>query len=750
MSKARVMLGGVPLAGTSDITWRFQTGTQPYVATMSAHRLQWEQLRSRIRQKMDLVIVDARGKKATIQDLNIYHELPSESPHRHSFLVADLRWKWPYQLIARDYNVAKRSGDRTAVGNVPFEGTITVDKYDYRPYSLNKGQRWTARAIVEDLLTAIVGKKGFKIESWPVKDEENPENGSLSIQNLMLRDSADVALSRVLGYIPGAEMYIDSDGKVRVFDASDFSQSDKYYRGLPPSTWDGDAIRLVEKRHIRPRNIVLHYQREVEALFDYQDDFGETVTPPNPDALYVENVIPTVEPITEFEEFEPEGDTFTLRDVGAGTFVEFRAWLDKMREITDHSSFEWTFKTIALGWAPGKLEELLGVQWDGVDDSTEFANIAMRVEAIKQHFRQTFRINRRYAERLRDILPYRVAVLDTVTGARAPAAVWAEACLVATAKGGRIFSRTDPDRGSILRNIYIPEVEEGKSIAEEPPSPALVEIVDPDQGIYRLNWITSPYGTVASVIPSNLVDEFGSFATVTRDLSKQLRFSMGVGIKAAGRANGRLLRNRWRHLALMTIVPAAPNNKRQFYRHIVKSEEVAKLYKGQYRIKGGIGPDLEVFVPPTEMTARYRWVDDKKAKDTLTRLLGLDSEDPNEAGLKDDPDTKDVDESQMNGFELVNGERELKNHALAYAAELLAAYSDGYQGRIVTAMGDGEPELKGNVISATIRVGSAPGAKVTATHEFSGQQRPISRFGLMPQSVRELVLGVLPFGGKKA
>lgn len=741
MSKAQVTLGGIPLAGASEITWRFQAGTQPYVATMSAHRAQWEQLRTRLRQDMDLVITDARGKKATIQRLHILHEVASDSPNRHVFLVADRRWEWPYKLIARDYNIAKRSGDRSAVGNVPFEGTVTVDKYDYRPYSLNQGERWTARETVEDVLRALVDDE-FRIESFP--------SGQLSIQNVMLRDSGDVALSRLLGYIPGAEVYIDSNGRARVFDASDFSQGDNLYRSLPPSTWDGDAIRLIDRRQIRPRRIIVHYQREVEALFDYQDDFGDTITPPNRDALYVENVIPTVEPVTELEEFEPEGDLFTLRDVGAGTFVEFRAWLDKMRGLVDHTSFEWTFETIALGWAPGKLEELLGVQWDGVDDSTEFANIAMRVEAIKQHFRQTFRVNRRYAERLRDILPYRVAVLDTVTGARAPAAVWAEACLVATAKGGRIFSRTDPDRGSILRNIYIPEVEAGASIATEPPSPALVEIVDPDQGIYRLNWITSPYGTVASVIPSNLVDEFGSFATVTRDLSKQLRFSMGLGIKAAGRANGRLLRNRWRHLALMTVVPAAPNNKFQFYRRFVTSQEVAELYGGQYRIRGGAGPDLEVFVPPTEMTARYRWIDDDQAKDTLTRLLGLDNEDPSEAGLRDDPETKDVDESQMLGYELVNGERELKDHALSMAAEALAAFADGYQGRIVTAMGDTEPELKGNVISATIRVGSAPGAKVTATHEFAGQQRPVSRFGLMPQSVRELVLGVLPFGGKKA
>ena len=87
----------------------------------------------------------------------------------------------------------------------------------------------------------------------------------------------------------------------------------------------------------------------------------------------------------------------------------------------------------------------------------------------------------------------------------------------------------------------------------------------------------------------------------------------------------------------------------------------------------------------------------------------------------------------------------MTGHALAVAAEMLAPFADALQGTVATAVPDDALRLVGNNSSVTVRVDAAPSAKVSAITAFPGQQRPISRLALMPESTRRIVLGIVPF-----
>lgn len=166
----------------------------------------------------------------------------------------------------------------------------------------------------------------------------------------------------------------------------------------------------------------------------------------------------------------------------------------------------------------------------------------------------------------------------------------------------------------------------------------------------------------------------------------------------------------------------------------------------EYRIKDGKGPDLHVFVPPNEADARFGWQDDTAAAGTVSQLLGLNSEDPNEAG---------IDSQDLPGFVLVNGQadgnNELTAHSAAFAAEILAAYADNLQGNVATILstnrrGDTNMALTGNMASASVVAAPYPSGKVAVVYEFPGQQRQISRMALLPASVRHLLLGIVKPG----
>lgn len=761
--KASVTLSGIPLAATGPIAWRFTSGVAPYSTTFTVHQESWDrQLKKVIGQPLELKIVDSRGVTTTIRHIYILHRTPSDSPYRVSFVVADKRWQWPYKGVAKDFNIPRKTGDRTALNEVPIEAQIVVDEYDYLPYSLKDGDtRWTAKEAVEHVLEALHGDSkdknkngkngkrpktpgGFRIESFPIvatkKNKAKESDGEFSLQNVMLRDQGDAALSRLLGYIPGTDVYVDAAGDTVVYDATDLDALERHFKMLPDTTYDGDRAAWVDRKALRPANVFVHYQREVEVLFDYSDDLGGTAASPDADTPFLENVIPTVDPSTTVTEFDPVKREDVTKTVPPGTWLRFDKWLDAMDGDRPDGSLPWTFDTIRRHWLKGDLDGALGA---GGLDRDDDANVAMRVQAIKQHFRQTFRINRQYMERVRSLQAVRVALLDPVTGARAPAAVWGQACIIPSAKGHLMAARRDDARSGVYRNVdYLAKSKNDKDtgIIETAPGPAAVNIVDRDLGIFRVEWLLSPYGDVASFVPCHLVDAQGQQAVVTRDLAMQDEKPMGAAMQVESGTNGIFLRDTLEMKVMMTIVPNAPNNSRQFHKVVVHPNAVAKLFRTEFRIQAGTGPDLEVFVPPGEATARFAFAKEDEAQDTIAELLGLGD---------DDPDTAGIDGPDLPGYVLSNEARYLSDHAISLAAELLAPFADNVQGVVATPVPRNGVKLVGNMAGATIRVAAAPSAKVDAVHQFPGQQRSISRFGLMSTEARAIVLGIVPLSPEK-
>ena len=730
MAKSTVTLGGVPLVGNSGIGWQLTTGTAPFQTTFQVTTEDWKRLAGRTGQDhpLDLEITDHRDERITIRHVYILHRLPSDSEARVTFLVADRRWLLPYSFILRDFNITKKSGDRSYLGVVPFAVQDSVDLYDFKEYSLRSGTtRWDARSALESVLSAAAPGWWF-VESFPTKQEQ-------AIQNVVLRDTSDVAIQRMLSFVPGAEVYCDTDGFLRIIDATDLSASEEYRKDLPPELRDGQVSELVDRSALRPRNVKVHYVREVECAFTYADAI--TKPPPDPKLPYMENVMPTVDPETDVLVRDPITGKIGTVTVPMGTWVQFDELLSAWNNTRPAGCAEWKTDTIRKYWVSGGLEGILGGTADkGIPDLVANANISMRVAAIRAHWRRTFRINPRYVDRIRDIQAVRVSPLDPVTGARAASPVWAEMAIIPTSKGEILAPRKDGSKSGWTRNVSsIPG--DGENLRDYTQSPARVSMIDRDQGILRVDFVPSMYGTDAQILPSPLVNSENYRTSGKRNLSRQKDEAMGFGMVAEGRVNGLFLDYQTSVIVLLTIVVGAPNNTGQLHTETVNPDEAAKLLNADVEFLGGTGPDLEVFVTPNEATVRHQWKDDGAAEYAVRVLLGTDSTDPSTAGFE-------VGRRELPGFAWVNENREIKPHARSVAAEALSAWIDQRQGQSVTTM----PEtlvLRGNISTAGISVGAAPSAAVRAIQEYSPQPRRIDRFATLSDSARKMVLGILPF-----
>lgn len=741
LKKSKVTLGNVELAATAGLAWRFTVGVTPYQTVFSVHKSRWPVLKGQKGQPLNLKITDSRGKVVSVNGVYILQEAPSPKPDLVSFIVSDKRWRWRYEFIARDYNMPRKTGDRTVLNpTLPVQAQITEDQFDFLPYSLKppQNERWESRDVVEDILEQLegqgVGAFGYRIESWPIKDTGGSNTGDFTVQGLTLRDAGDVALSRALSYVPGADVYINANGQAIVFDATDLQDMRQYIQQLPPDTYDGEKPEWIDRKAIRPRSVFVYYQREVETLFDYTDSYsGQTSSNPGRDTPFVENVCQTVEPATKVKVYDPVTGEDKEETVPIGTWVEMRKLLDAWDDDRPEGSLPYDFDTIKRHWLKGDLEAVLGAKGLDLDED---GNVAMRVQAIRQHFRQTFRINRRYVDNARSIRAVRVGVLNPLTGTRAPAATWTRNCIIPTRKGTYMATRSteDPDKLKVFRNVdTLKESESGKKLVETTPSAVRVTMVDEALGIFSLRGVVGPYGKEASYVPCLVVNNqnFDGFAP-TRLLRKQDEEPIGLIVVEAG-TNGIFLSPTHAAKTILTMVPNGPNNRNQFHREEVSADDVASIFRSTFGIKNGTGPALHVFIPPGELTARYAIDDEDDAFDTTQGLFGVRTPE----GL--DP------EDELPGFVFVNKEREIKNHAISVAAEMLAAFADNPQGNIATALPDGEVKIAGNTSSATVRVAGANSGKVDVVHSFPGQQRPLSRLAVMPESTRHLVLGILPF-----
>ena len=67
LKKAKVTLGGVALAATGGIAWRFVSGVQPYTAVFTVHTSGWDRAKSQMGQPLLLVISDGRGVETSIE-----------------------------------------------------------------------------------------------------------------------------------------------------------------------------------------------------------------------------------------------------------------------------------------------------------------------------------------------------------------------------------------------------------------------------------------------------------------------------------------------------------------------------------------------------------------------------------------------------------------------------------------------------------------------------------------------------------
>jgi len=582
----KATIAGLPILATSPVSWDEIVGTSPYTTTVQVAKKAIRDPDSLIGKPTTLDVQGTRGRSFTVQNVYITGIFPGGHPDVLTVALADRRWLWPRTHVLRRYNVRRRTGDRRLLTEgVPGSEVFAVDDYFYEKATLREGSvMWDAGTALADVLAQVDGSG----------DMNGVGASTVPMENVEIDLSGDAAIRTLLGYITGTNVYVGIDGAVHFTDNQDYQGTNSVMRRFGPPVVGSGTARPSSLAGLRPSAVNVLFSIEQELKFTSVDEgsSGYSFRGGNT-TKYLENVISLPDPST----------TINGKSVARGTWVNidaaFTAWGAPSVGAGRAAAPAMSQDLVRTLWLGGGLERLYG----GLGNASIDGLWAARIHAVRQCYRQTYRISPYWMNRILSISGERVAIIDRENGSKAPAYVTGNYAYTPSVRGFLASPGTQ---------FYVMNVSAySDSLANSKQAPATVQILDPQLGVFHIAYGTDVLGRQAVIYPS------------TFDDPPALQFTKGTaqnffmdGTVTAG-ANTTKLSASHKVAVVLTAVPSAPNTNDQLYRVRVTPGDVSSL---GINVDGGSGPEWDIRLGAGVTTARFMWTD--AAESTIDRLFG--------------------------------------------------------------------------------------------------------------------------------
>lgn len=580
-----VKIDGSPALATSGVAWALTQGMRPHIGRFDLPKNDVERLK--IRGGAITLEISDGTETVKIENLYVIGDAPGPNPHVETILVADRRYWWSYAHVLRRFNKRRHIGHkRISADDTPMEARQVEPDVWYAPYSLPDGNAgaspWTAHDALDEVLKEVLDSEpnsetspGYTRESLPVID-------ALPFENVEIDDNGQDALRRLMAYLPGVGITLKADGTVVIYSRVDGAESKPLDERWPEYKNFGHMKRIT-KELIRPREVHVLFSREFEIRCDFEDQgAGDgTGTLPDVDEIWADNVMP----LPDYQL------TVSGHVLPRGTWVSFQEAIPLWTITAGDKSFELSTTAIREAMIPyNTIWSKFGSEGMGKSDPDN--DWGARIAAIQAHWRQTFRINRRVIDRTYGIYAYRLATINPETGTRAPAVCYSD---YAVFPGSRMTMQEEgTDTSFVMNFVGYPETlnDQGNGVLDSKakPAPAIVKVIDKDQGIVRVDWHPDPLRTYEMIFPGFIETSKGNGgssgsrpenAGPMADLSDITRTITFNSVTKDGLADRVRMSAGYKCILMLTAVPASPNNDSQLQRVVVKPDEVREHPAGR-------------------------------------------------------------------------------------------------------------------------------------------------------------------------
>ena len=645
---------------------------------------------------------DDNNRKVEIKGLYaVISNKPGADFNTRRVTLVDQRWLWSRIVVERSYNIRKKTGEFRLVRGerAPVQINRLRPDYGYRRATLKNGERpWTALEVLEDVLREICGPNGYIIEEIPTLTD--------TIEGLELHEPGPEALGRVLSYIPGARVYIGYDGLAHVASIYDGSERGVFESFGPGNRGDWSTV---DKSLMRPSVFRVFSDREVELRFDHvetrkTENVAQQPTQikaedtadggPGREELYCENVILNPLFFLPLDALGAEGaaqnEPVPLRTfIQAAQFLEFQT-LGGNQFDPWNPSFVLTEKVIQDNWLGNWFFVRAGyaLTTQGVYDPERLKII----NALRTHYRQTYRILPQWRDKIRTLSADRAAILDFETGTRAPSPVFTQYITKWSQLG---YSPVNRGASSTTTDDY------ADNIGEKDASPFSVSVIDSDMGLFRVEPRVDQTGVAETyMIGSPTGGEANLPSADIQNAAVFWRFvSLDPDFKLA---------------TIMTCTQDTPNSIGRLHEEAVTLSEAAALINLPAGVGEARGPDCELL--QTAETARFAWRDDNAAE---IRKAFFDG-DPYPEGLQTNP-------------------QDIRALSVAAAAEFLVTVLDKVEGDVTGPLKQISPTGNLRTVTHFVSVGRGNQSGLFTNIQAPGDVPGPQIYSLLPEEVRRKV-----------
>jgi len=719
MSTTKCLLDGFPCLVSGSNGWTLTTGVIPHVRTFTLTLNHANLLRDR-NAPVSLVISGDDAATTTFENLYIIGDLPGMNPHEGRVVVADRRYWWTYAAITRRYNIRRRVGFKRIAADNTRELTDVAPNLWYAPYSLPNGSResppWTATDALESIFQeAIQHEPGGSSSARIVKDGDLKFD-VVPFENVEIQDNGADAIKRILAHMPDGQITLDEAGRVHLFSTASGAES----QALRVEADGFGHLAMVSRNNIRPSEVHVLFQREVEVRVDFNEQTNRYA---DPNSIFAHNVMP-------YPDF---AGTVDGQEVVRGTWVTFRDALDSWAGDPLPVFGALTIDDIRAAMVP--FIDIWGLARLSGNASPD-SDWGSRIGAIQTHFRRTFRINQRFMDRCLSWHAHRIGTVNPEDGSRAPAVVFTDWAMLPSQR----FLQAAAKNAALPYIVNVAGFPVSDKIdSSVGAAPCRLVIADHDQGVFHLDWKIDQSRTWEMTFPSMIgirgkgdppAGELPKFPGPSGDITDRVS-PLGFNCVTERGAIPELVRN-YKMSAIVTMVPASPNNDDQMERVVVSPDDVASLLPEamQEGLQKANGPILEIIIGGGSERARVRWNDDDK--DAIYHILGI--------GNDDDPSRANpevIRELTVNFDRDAQGAGSLQAIARAAAAAAYATYADRVVGSAAGKVIAGFYP-RGRIESVEIAVG-ARGAVTTNVNVPDVIQSP-SLLSLLPNSTRRILM----------
>ena len=730
----------IPLLADRPLSWSLTEGVHPFRARFSFRPEDIETMEKLAEAGPVTLTIVCNNQTVKAENLWITDMPGSSVPHIASVVLSDRRCWWSYGHMKRLYNVMRPVGVKRLkdIDGLLEQMQQRVKKFRYLLGSLKPpgvgGKPWKAREIVEDILTAEDGILQIETQRRRGKKAEvnlkalEGQRTIMPIFDFEIDASSEVALAKALQQIPGAGITVDLDGTIRVFrrfvDLNvDQNRADKQKRGntlemLGPEIVGEGHHEFVENKYLRPRQIEVFFTCEAELRFDYGEAASYTTSPSiggpgtgvpggggtfvvQPGATGLDKIgdgmlVETVLPVPDYElkgVVERGSAPFTAVQ---GTWISIdaalAAWNDHEKNGAFYFGEDNPLKKAGLKLDHDFLQRAFPAYvdlWTGlmsIGMAVEGANWPARIAMLKKHYRQTWRINYQWMNKISSMRARRVAILDFGSGTRGPSPVWTDYAVKATQ---RSFFK-NRNESELYKNVLGGITPKQRITDKLTTSPVNLAILDHDQGIISTQFVGDVYGVDGEYIPGLMEPNLnGNYSVMNQKTGK---IFANAAKDTSGAASGvPRMAPEYRSTFIISAVPAEPNSNNQLYKLTVTPGTVKAAKLLPKDLERGLtkcyGPPLQLRVGAGVEVARIAWSDVKRR--SIEMLFGMHG--GHKAGVENNMDDLIINLGEEGKPWAGDGGASMWDIATGLAATTYAAYADTWVG---TAAGHMNPHVK--------------------------------------------------------